>query len=73
MHVFERHQLLVPLLVALNVLLEQGEVTEKELELLGRTMGGVEAQLDLAAAGDTGKNNLASKPQWISDKVHYYT
>ena len=56
MHVFERNQLLVPLLVALNVLLEQGEVTEKELTA-GRTMGGVEAQLDLAAAGDTGQES----------------
>ena len=67
---FERHQLLIPLLVALYTQLDQGEVTEREIGLLGRGLGGVEAQLDLAA-GDTGKTmaSVNTKPQWISEKV----
>lgn len=59
--------MLLPLLVALNMQLDGGEATAKEVELLGRDLGSVEAQLDLA--GDTGRSSLASKPQWISDKV----
>lgn len=58
---------MIPLLVALEMQLEHGEVTEKEVELLGRDLGGTEAQLDLA--GETSKGNLATKPQWITDKV----
>lgn len=64
---FERHQLLIPLLVALYMQLDQGEVTEREIGLLGRGLGGVEAQLDLA--GDTGKTSVTTKPHWISEKV----
>lgn len=55
---------MIPLLVALSMQLDQGEVMEEELEQLGKDLGGVEAQLDLA-----GKTSLATKPQWISDKV----
>lgn len=58
---------MTPLLVALNMQLDHGQVMEKEIELLGKGLGGVEAQLDLA--GDTGKTSLVTKPHWISDKV----
>lgn len=63
-----RHQLLIPLLLALLMQLDRGEVTEKEVELLGRDLGPLEAQLDLAA--DTNdKTNLSTKPHWMTDKV----
>lgn len=64
---FEKHQLLFPLLVALEMKKDQGEITPRELELLGRDMGDLDSQLD--AAGDSNKSNLASKPRWVTDKV----
>lgn len=66
-YVFERHQLLFPLLVALEIQLSQGEITEKEMELLGANLGDLEAQLELA--GEAGASNLAAKPSWVADKV----
>ena len=67
MCMFEKHQLLFPLLVALEMKKDQEEVTPRELQLLGRNLGGLDSQLDLA--GESNKSNLASKPTWITDKV----
>ena len=64
MHVFARHQLLFPLLVALGVQLEQGEITDRELDMLGKDLGDIDAQLDLAE-----ETSATTKPQWIVDKV----
>lgn len=49
--------------------LDQAEITEKELELLGKNLEDLDAQLDLT--GETSAGNLAMKPQWIADKVIY--
>ncbi len=68
MCMFEQHQILVPVLIALEMQLEQGKVTVKEVECLGRNLGELDAQLDLA--GDTNnRGELLSKPKWITDKV----
>lgn len=67
LHIFKQHQLFFPLLVALETQLGQGEITEAELELLGRSLGELDAQLDLA--GESNTSNTAAKPQWIADKV----
>lgn len=56
-----------PLLVALEMQLGQGNITEIELELIGKNLGGLDAQLDLTGEGNA--SNLAMKPQWIADKV----
>lgn len=67
LHIFERHQLFFPLLVALEMQLGQGETTEKEVELLWGNLGALDAQLDLA--GENNASNLSAKPQWIAEKV----
>ncbi len=70
MHVFERHQLLLPLLIGLEMQLDQDEITEKEVKLLGRDLGGIGPQLDLVETRENDKSPLlATKPKWITDKV----
>ena len=65
---FEQHQLLLPLLVALETEFEQGKITEKEVKYLGKNLGELDAQLDLATDTNT-RGSLQAKPKWISDKV----
>lgn len=68
MHVFKRHQLLFPMLLAMEMQREQqGGFTERELETLGKDLGSVDSQLELA--GESSVSSLATKPPWIDDKV----
>ena len=69
MHVFERHQLLIPLLVGLEMQLHKEYMTKKELELLGRNLDGIGTQLDLIETNESKDHHVVKKPQWITDKV----
>lgn len=69
MHLFERHQLLIPLLVGLDMQQDRDLITEKEVGLLGKGLGELAAQLDLAVTGAENKSNLVAKPHWMTDKV----
>ncbi len=40
---------------------------ERELETLGKDLGSVDSQLELA--GESSVSSLATKPPWIDDKV----
>jgi len=66
--VFEKHQLLIPLLIEFALENESGKVDDKEMALLCRTLGGLAAQLECEEM--TIKNvSLYNKPSWVTDKV----
>ena len=64
---FRRHQILLPFMVAVELLVRQGKMTYQECELLSRDLGGLEPQLDSKLREDNGQRN--NIPVWISRKV----
>lgn len=68
MNVFERHQLLFPLMIGIETQLKERKITDKEVELLGANLGGLGIQLDLINS-ETERQQLLVKPQWTNDKV----
>ena len=65
---FEKHQLLIPLLIELVLETEQGKVDDKEVGILCRSLGGLAAQLECEEMGS--KNvTLYRKPDWVTDRV----
>ena len=65
---FEKHQLLIPLLIEFALENESGKVDDKEMVLLCWTLGGLAAQLECEEMGI--KNaSLYNKPNWVTDKV----
>lgn len=63
---FERHQLLLPMLVQLELELEKGTVDCKEVELICSNLGGLAAHLECA---DMEETILCKKPHWVTDEV----
>ena len=67
--------MLLPLLVELEVLLNQRKLSAQEFELLCRNLAGVEAKLEMivsdekSSAGGLHTPNPAEKPSWVTDMV----
>ena len=68
---FRRHQTLLPLLVAMEMQVRRGKMTNQERQLLSCDMAGLEQQLDFLLEGE----NVQGKeiPTWISRKVRKNT
>ena len=65
---FRRHQILLPFMVAVELLVREGKMTQRECQLLSRDIGGLESQLDSKLTEDRGQGGNAI-PAWISRKV----
>ena len=65
---FERHQFLISLLVALELEVGKGKVDSREMDLLCSNFGGLAAQLDLIdlEGQETGQ---CRKPHWVTYEV----
>lgn len=66
---FERHQTLLPLLIALDNQLAQGKLSAQEFQFLGQDFAPVEAQLDLQLQSKENDSAVVQKPEWITDEV----
>lgn len=66
-HVFRRHQTLIPFVVAMELLLRQGKMTSQEHQLLSRDLAGLEPQLDSNMQKDNAEGK--EKPAWIPREV----
>ena len=68
---FERHQTLLPFLIALDNLLAQGKLSVQEFQFLGREIAPVEAQLDVQLQSKKAESAVVhdQKPEWITDEV----
>ncbi len=74
-HLFERHQLLLLLLLGLEIMKQQGKVTVEEMDMLGRALLSTEGQVDLLSFSDSGpvsSKHDPLKPLWLSDEVRLY-
>lgn len=70
MHLFERHQILLLLLVGLEFMKHQGKLVSEEVEVLGRVLLLTEGQIDLSSSSsDPSSQYDPLKPSWISDEV----
>ena len=61
---FQRHHILLPLLLALEQLVVTGEISSHEYTALGEDTGSLEHQLQVLNTSDT-----AQKPAWLSHQV----
>ena len=66
-HTFGRHQVLLPLLVALEAQLANGKLTREEYQLLGEEGCSVEAQLGVLIGA--GGGSVVERPHWVTDQV----
>ena len=66
-HIFGRHQVLLPLLVVLEAQVAEGKLMWEEYQLLGEEGCSVEAQMDVLMGG--GGGSVVEKPQWVTDQV----
>ena len=62
----ERHQLLIPLLVALELEVEIGKVASKEVDQLGNKLGRLAAELEDM---ETMVTVHCKEPHWVTDEV----
>ena len=74
---FRRHQILLPFIVAVELLVREGKMTPKESQLLSMDLGGLEAQLDSMTRKNNKRQEGDEIPVWISRKVrpiyrHYF-
>lgn len=71
-HLFERHQLLLLLLMGLEIMKQQGKLSVEEMDVLGRALVSIEMQVDLSLSSDSGPASSKHdpvKPTWLSDEV----
>lgn len=65
---FRRHQILLPFMVTVELLVREGKMTHQECQLLSMDLGGLETQLDSKLREDKGQEGNKI-PVWISRKV----
>jgi hypothetical protein len=66
---FKRHQVLLPFMVAVELLVREGKMTHRECQLLSVDLGGLEAQLDSKLREEEKGRHGNGIPAWISRKV----
>ena len=67
---FRRHQILLPFMVAVELLVREGKMTCRECQLLSSMeLGGLEPQLDSKLREEDKGQGGNAIPAWISRKV----
>ena len=66
---FQRHHILLPLLVLMAQLLEAGQISREEYLALGEDSGMLLSQLDVLAASGAVQGGSLGKPAWLSHQV----
>lgn len=66
---FRRHQVLLPFMVAVELLVREGKMTHRECQLLSMELGGLEVQLDSKLREEKKGRGRNGIPAWISRKV----
>ena len=66
---FRRHQILLPFMVAVELLVREGKMTHRECQLLSMELGGLEAQLDSKLREEGRGRSRNCIPAWMSRKV----
>ena len=66
---FRRHQVLLPFMVAVELLVREGKMTHQECRLLSTELGGLEVQLDSKLREEERGHGRNGIPAWMSRKV----
>lgn len=66
---FRRHQILLPFMVAVELLVREGKMTQRECQLVSMELGGLDAQLDYKLREEDRGQRGNPIPAWISRKV----
>lgn len=66
---FRRHQVLLPFMVTVELLVREGKMTHRECQLLSMDLAGLEPQLDSKLREEEKGRRGNGIPAWISRKV----